>query len=202
LSDVSSFNNFPGTVTDANAPKSPNPLAGIPSEEIYQEGIFVGYRYFDTFDVATSFPFGFGLSYTTFEYTDLKLTQNGEEITATFQVKNAGKTAGKEVVQLYVSAPKGTLEKPAKELKGFAKTKLLQPGESASISLTISADDLGSFDTAKSAWTRDAGDYQFLIGSDSKTIRLQATLPLKSKVVFKTKKLLSPKVDIKELSKK
>ncbi|MDP2061452.1 MAG: glycoside hydrolase family 3 N-terminal domain-containing protein [Flavobacteriaceae bacterium] len=202
LNDVSSFNNFPGVITDPNVPKSPNPMAGIPSEEIYQEGIYVGYRYFDTFEVPTSFPFGFGLSFTTFEYSDLKLTQNGEEITVTFQIKNTGKTAGKEVVQLYVSAPKGRLEKPTKELKGFAKTKLLQPGESASLALTISADDLGSYDPSKSAWTRDAGDYQFLIGSDSKTIRLQTNIQLNSKLIFKTKKLLSPKIDIKELTKK
>jgi len=202
LNDVSSFNNFPGVITDSNAPQSPNPLAGIPSEEIYQEGIYIGYRYFDTFEVPTSFAFGFGLSYTTFEYTDLKVSQNGEEITVVFQIKNTGKTAGKEVVQLYVSAPKGSLEKPTKELKAFAKTKLLQPGESTALSLTISADDLGSYDTSKSAWTRDAGDYQFLIGSDSKTIRLQTNIQLKSKLIFKTKKLLSPKVDIKELTKK
>lgn len=202
LNDVSSFNSFPGVITDSNAPQSPNPLAGIPSEEIYQEGIYVGYRYFDTFEVPTSFAFGFGLSYTTFEYTDLKVSQNGEEITVVFQIKNTGKTAGKEVVQLYVSAPKGSLEKPTKELKAFAKTKLLQPGESTALSLTISADDLGSYDTSKSAWTRDAGDYQFLIGSDSKTIRLQTNIQLKSKLIFKTKKLLSPKVDIKELTKK
>lgn len=201
LRDVSSFNNFPGTITDPNAPKSQNPLAGIPSEEIYQEGIYVGYRYYDTFDVPTSFPFGFGLSYTDFEYTDLKVSQNGEEISVTFQIKNSGKTAGKEVVQLYVSAPKGQLEKPTKELKGFAKTKLLQPGESTTVSLTISATDLGSYDTSKSAWARDAGDYQLLIGSDSKTIRLQKSISLNSKIIFKTKKLLSPKVEIKELHK-
>jgi len=202
LSDVSSSNNFPGTVTDANAPKSPNPMAGIPSEEIYQEGIFVGYRYYDTFEVPTSYPFGFGLSYTAFEYSDLKISQNGEEITATFQINNSGKTAGKEVAQLYVSAPKGQLEKPAKELKGFVKTKLLQPGESVSLSLTIPADDLGSYDTSKSAWTRDAGNYQFLIGNDSKSIQLQTTIQLNSKLIFKTKKLLSPKAEIKELTKK
>ncbi len=201
LGDVSSFNNFPGTITDPNAPKSQNPLAGIPSEEIYQEGIYVGYRYYDTFDVPTSFPFGFGLSYTAFEYTDLKALRNGEEITITFQIKNAGKTAGKEVAQLYVSAPKGQLEKPAKELKGFAKTKLLQPGESTTVSVTISAADLGSYDTSKSAWARDAGNYQFLIGSDSKTIRLQTEIALEKKIIFKTKKLLSPKVEIKERSK-
>lgn len=202
LSDVSSFNNFPGTITDPNAPKSQNPLAGIPSEEIYQEGIYVGYRYYDTFDVPTSFPFGFGLSYTAFEYSDLKALRNGEEITITFQIKNTGKTAGKEVAQLYVSAPKGQLEKPAKELKGFAKTKLLQPGESTIVSVTISAADLGSYDTSKSAWARDAGNYQFLVGSDSKTIRLQAEIALEKKIIFKTKKLLSPKVEIKELTKK
>ena len=114
------------------------------SEVIYQEGIDAGYRYYDTFGVDTAYPFGYGLSYTQFSYENLfqsaKKFEKGLKIS--LDVKNTGERAGKEVVQLYISAPAKTLDKPAKELKAFVKTKLLQPGEKQTITFEITARQL------------------------------------------------------------
>ena len=202
ISDVASSKNFPGKVLDPTMPKPMNPLMGIPSEEIYEEGIYIGYRYFDTFEVASSFPFGYGLSYTSFEYSDLDLTQNNDEIQIACIVKNTGNTAGKEVIQLYVKSPQGKVEKPIKELKAFAKTKLLNEGESQKITFNISIDDLGYYDTPTNSWKLDQGNYEFLIANDSQSTKLSSKTRLKAKVIKTTQKLLSPIVKINELSKK
>ncbi|MCF8273487.1 MAG: glycoside hydrolase family 3 C-terminal domain-containing protein [Flavobacteriaceae bacterium] len=201
LSDIPSSKNFPGKVIDPNAPGPTNPLMGVPSEEIYEEGIYIGYRYFDAFHVESSYPFGFGLSYTNFEYTDLILTQEGDDIHVECTIKNTGKSAGKEIVQLYVKSPLGTIEKPEKELKGFAKTQLLNAGESQKVVFKTTINNLGYYDTASNSWKLDAGNYAFLVASDSKTIKLSKTISLDSKIIEKTEKLLSPTVEINELSK-
>jgi beta-glucosidase len=200
LSDIPSTENFPGKVVDVNAPKPNSPLMGIPSEEIYEEGIYVGYRFFDTFNVDVSYPFGFGLSYTTFEYSNLNIVQDGDDITVSCSVKNTGNTDGKEVVQLYVKSALGTIEKPDKELKGFAKTKLLKTGESQNIIIKTNVSDLGYYDTNLHSWKLDAGLYNFSIASSSKNIELNKDLALDSRIIKTTKPLLSPQVEINELS--
>ena len=145
----------------------------------YEEDIYVGYRYFDSFEVPVSYPFGFGLSYTTFEYSDAKINQKGDAYEVTVTVKNTGKLDGKEVVELYISAPDNkAANKPAKELKTFAKTKLLKPGESETLTLSVKAADLASFDEAASAWVVAEGEYQFLVGASSQDIK--ATLTAKA----------------------
>ena len=151
----------------------------------YEEDIYVGYRYFDSFDVPVSYPFGFGLSYTTFEYSDAKIAQKNDIYDVTVTVKNTGKFEGKEVVELYISAPDNkAANKPAKELKAYAKTKLLKPGESETLTLSITAPELASFDEAASAWVVAEGEYQFMVGASSQDIKATLTAPAKS---FQTK---------------
>ena len=142
----------------------------------YEEDIYVGYRYFDSFDVPVSYPFGFGLSYTTFEYADAKVAENGDAYEVSVTIKNSGEREGKEVVELYVAAPDSkAANKPVKELKAYAKTKNLKPGESETLTLSVKAADLASFDEAASAWVVAEGEYQFLVGASSQDIK--ATLP-------------------------
>ena len=142
----------------------------------YEEDIYVGYRYFDSFEVPVAYPFGFGLSYTTFEYSDAKFAEKGDAYEVSVTVKNTGTREGKEVVELYVSAPDNkAANKPAKELKAFAKTKALKAGESETITMTVKAADLASFDEAASAWVVAEGEYQFLVGASAQDIK--ATLP-------------------------
>ena len=142
----------------------------------YEEDIYVGYRYFDSFEVPVAYPFGFGLSYTTFEYSDAKIAEKGDAYEVSVTVKNTGTREGKEVVELYVSAPDNkAANKPAKELKAFAKTKALKAGESEAITMTVKAADLASFDEAASAWVVAEGEYQFLVGASAQDIK--ATLP-------------------------
>ena len=151
----------------------------------YEEDIYVGYRYFDSFEVPVSYPFGFGLSYTTFEYSDAKIAQKNDIYDVTVTVKNTGKHEGKEVVELYISAPDNkAANKPAKELKAYAKTKLLKPGESETLTLSITAPELASFDEAASAWVVAEGEYQFLVGASSQDIKATLTANAKS---FQTK---------------
>ncbi len=138
----------------------------------YEEDIYVGYRYFDSFGKEVSYPFGYGLSYTTFEYGNPIIKADNGVYTVTVDVKNTGKIAGKEVVQLYVTAPNSArMNKPEKELKAFAKTKELKPGETATVTLTVKAADLASFDEANSSWMVDAGNYKFLVGASSRDIK-------------------------------
>ena len=142
----------------------------------YEEDIYVGYRYFDSFEVPVSYPFGFGLSYTTFEYSDAKVAQKGDAYEVTVTIKNSGEREGKEVVELYVTAPDSkAANKPAKELKAYAKTKALKPGESETLTLSVKAADLASFDEAASAWVVAEGQYQFLVAASAQDIK--ATLP-------------------------
>ena len=139
---------------------------------LYEEDIYVGYRYFDTFNKPVAYPFGYGLSYTTFAYSNPTVTNEGGVITVSVDVKNTGKRAGKEVVQLYASAPDAAkVNKPEKELKAFAKTQELQPGESQTVKLTFAAADLASFDEATSSWVVDEGTYTLLIGASSRDVR-------------------------------
>ncbi len=137
----------------------------------YEEGIWVGYRHFITHDIAVSYPFGYGLSYTTFDYGQPKVKAGQDGFTATITVTNTGNVPGREVVQLYVSAPAGGLEKPHYELKAFAKTKTLMPGESDTLSMTVTAYDLASFNESTAAWETVAGTYALLFGASATDIR-------------------------------
>ena len=163
-SDTPSAKNFPGIPADN------------PKEVTYQEGIYVGYRYFNTFNVKPSYEFGFGSSYTTFDFTDVKLSAPtfNATLTVSVTVKNTGKTAGKEVVQVYLSAPSKSIDKPKEELKAFAKTKELKPGESETLKLTLSPKDLASFLESRSAWIAEAGTYKVLVGASSLDIKKSA----------------------------
>ena len=147
----------------------------------YEEDIYVGYRYFDSFEVPVSYPFGFGLSYTTFEYSDAKISQTDDAVTVTVTVKNTGEREGKEVVELYIAAPDAkAANKPAKELKAFAKTKTLKAGESETLTLTVKTADLASFDEAASAWVVAEGEYQFLVAASAQDIKATLSAPVKA----------------------
>ncbi|MCQ2228720.1 MAG: glycoside hydrolase family 3 C-terminal domain-containing protein [Bacteroidales bacterium] len=140
----------------------------------HKEGIWLGYRWFDKQNLEVSYPFGYGLSYTTFEYSDVKVANDGKNITVDVTVANTGKVAGKEVVELYASAPAGSIEKPVQELKAYAKTKELAAGESEVVTLVVPVSELASFDVAQSAWVVEAGDYKLNIGASSRDIRATA----------------------------
>ena len=159
----------------------------------YEEDIYVGYRYFDSFDVQVSYPFGYGLSYTTFEYSDASVKQEGDSYKVTLTVTNTGNYTGKEVVQVYVSAPDNKqANKPVKELKAYAKTESLNPGQSTVVEMTVKAADLASFDEKESAWIVTKGDYGFLIGASSKDIRLTLQAAVKAQKT-KVNNVLAPK---------
>ncbi|MBO4482805.1 MAG: glycoside hydrolase family 3 C-terminal domain-containing protein [Prevotella sp.] len=168
----------------------------------YEEDIYVGYRYFDSFNVPVSYPFGFGLSYTTFEYSDAKIAEKdgGYEVNVT--VKNTGAYEGKEVVELYVSAPDNkAANKPVKELKAFAKTKSLKPGESETVTLNVKAADLASFDEPNSAWVVTKGEYDFIVAASAKEIK--ATLKTTAQAIqTKANNVLKPNVKLNLLKRK
>jgi len=150
----------------------------------YEEDVYVGYRYFDSFEVPVSYPFGFGLSYTTFDYSDAKCTVDGDSFVVNVTIKNTGNYDGKEVVELYISAPDNkAANKPAKELKAYAKTKLLKPGESETLTLTVKAEDLASFDEAASAWVVAEGEYQFLVAASAQDVKATLTANAKASEV-------------------
>jgi beta-glucosidase len=201
-SDVPSAKTFPGKELPGVAPSGLNPFGDKPSESTYDEGIYVGYRYYETFGVRPAYEFGYGLSYTKFSYGNVKLSSDKFlVVTASVPVTNNGKVSGKEVVQLYVSAPKQGLSKPALELKAFAKTRLLKPGESQTISFTLSPKDLASFDPASSSWIVDPGAYTIKVGASSSQIKSSASVNVaKQIVVQKSQKLLAPTVSLRELN--
>ena len=166
----------------------------------YAEGIYVGYRYFQTAGAPVSYPFGYGKSYTTFEYSKPVVKATAEGFTATVTVKNTGSVAGKEAVQLYVAAPAGGLEKPAYELKGFAKTKELAPGETQTLTINVDKYTLASFNEATSAWETAAGTYKVMFGANAADIRATADYKLKKSESWKANNVLAPAQPINELS--
>ena len=167
----------------------------------HEEDIYVGYRYFDTFKKDVAYPFGFGLSYTTFEMGKPSVKANGKNIEVSVTVKNTGKVAGKQVAQVYVTAPKGAYEKPAKELKAFGKTRELKPGESQTLKMTLEKRDLASFDEANSQWKVDAGNYLFQVGTDVESIKGTATLKV-AEYTEKTSCACAPNVQLNYLKQK
>lgn len=167
----------------------------------HEEDIYVGYRYFDTFKKEVAYPFGFGLSYTTFEMGKPSVKANGKNIEVSVTIKNTGKVAGKQVAQVYVTAPKGAYEKPAKELKAFGKTRELKPGESQTLKMTLEKRDLASFDEANSQWKVDAGNYLFQVGTDVESIKGTATLKV-AEYAEKTSRACAPNVQVNYLKQK
>lgn len=134
----------------------------------YKEGVYVGYRYYTTKNVNVAYPFGYGLSYTTFEKSAPEANVNADgDITVKVNVKNAGKTAGKEVVEVYVSAPGKDMDKPARELKGFAKTRKLAPGETQTVEITIPYESLASFNEKDSRWQVEGGEYKIMVADNA-----------------------------------
>lgn len=189
--DVPSSTTFPGEPADD------------PINSFYNDGIYVGYRYYDSFKVKPSYEFGYGLSYTDFGYSDLKVTFDENTMKATINVivKNTGKKAGKEVVQIYLSAPNDQIEKPVQELKGFAKTRLLKPGESEMLTFELDGRLLASFWSGISSWVADAGKYTVKVGASSQDVRATADFILNtSKVVEKVNFVMQPNNFVKEIS--
>ena len=199
VADHPSTKNFPNASVDIFTYTSAgNKMPGYQFTN-HEEDIYVGYRYFDSFQKNVSYPFGYGLSYTTFAYSKPSVKKSGEQIEVSITVKNTGKVAGKEAVQVYVAAPKGNLEKPTKELKAFGKTRELQPGESQTLRMTLQRRDLASFDEEQSAWIVDAGTYQFLIAASATDIRATASLKVDA-MKEPTTHALKPQVKLNRLS--
>lgn len=188
--DIPSANNFQGTPVER------------PTNVTYTDGIYVGYRYFNTFNVKPAYEFGYGLSYTNFEYSNIKISNKefDKEIYITVDVKNIGNIAGKEVAQLYLDAPKTSIDKPSKELKGFAKTKLLQPGESQLITFRLTQKDLASFVPQASAWVVDQGTYKVEIAASSLNTKQTTTFTVPTKVIVeKVNNVLNNDTDFADL---
>ena len=200
--DHASSKNFPGQIdyySFKDMVANRRPIAGHTYTN-HEEDIYVGYRYFDTFQKNVAYPFGFGLSYTTFEMTKPVVKAKGKDaVEVSITVKNTGSVAGKEVAQVYVQAPKGRLEKPVQELKGFAKTRSLQPGESQTLTIVIPVRDLASFDDAGSQWLTEAGTYTFRIGASSRDIQATASLKL-NEYTEKTSNALAPQQKLRLLT--
>ncbi len=191
--DAAADNNFPANVDDKtlgamfmwgynpeSAPKDRQPMKDLDYTN-YEEDIYVGYRYFDSFGKPVAYPFGYGLSYTTFSYTDATSTLNGDVVTATVKVTNTGSRAGRNVVELFVAAPNSKkMNKPAKELRNYTKTRLLQPGESETVTMQVKVSDLASFNEKASAWKTDAGRYDFLFCSSANDVEAKASVNIKA----------------------
>jgi len=201
--DHPSTRNFPGNLdffSFQQAVSGDNPIAGYDYTN-HEEDIYVGYRYFDTFKQNVAYPFGFGLSYTTFEYTKPVVKVKGDQVDVTVTVKNTGSVSGKEVVQVYVTAPEGNIEKPCQELKAFGKTKELQPGESQTLTMQMQVREMSSFDEANSQWITEAGKYIFRIGASSRDIRCTAEAKL-NEYTEKVNNVLAPKHKLNLLKQK
>jgi len=167
---------FPKVLEDSPAHK----LDSFPAENDeakYTEGIFVGYRYFDTYKVEPQFPFGYGLSYTQFQYDDLSLVKSGDNVTAKFTVRNSGKVFGGEVAQLYVHKNNTEIIRAEKELKGFEKI-FLKPSESKTVTIQLGKDAFQYFDEKKNEWSVEAGEYEIQVGGSSRDIAQKAAFSL------------------------
>lgn len=176
---------FMGKVDDGR-----DPVANV-DYTVYEEDIYVGYRYFDTFQREVSYPFGYGLSYTTFDYVNPLINENAEELIISIDVINSGTIPGKEVVQIYVSAPhNSSLPKPAKELKAFGKTRELKAGEKQTLTMKMAKSDLASYDNERSAWVVDSGRYDIMVAASSRDVKQTLPLTLADPIICKTNKVL------------
>ena len=196
--DHPSTQNYPGTIDFYTYQTMKSNNYPVPGHDFtnHEEDIYVGYRYFDTFNREVAYPFGFGLSYTQFEYGKPTVKVSGNDITVSVSVRNSGKVSGKEVVQVYVKAPKGQLQKPEHELKTFGKTRELRPGESQTLTMKLQKRDLASFDEQNSQWLVEAGTYTFRVGASSRDIRGTAMANI-SRMTEKTTNALAPQQPLK-----
>lgn len=170
--------------TDYANAKTFSHMNGDIDDEYYTDGIYVGYRYFDTFDVTPAYPFGFGLSYTEFDVKAGSVTVDGSEIAVEAVVKNVGKVfSGREVVQVYYSAPSGELEKPYQELSGFAKTKELKPGESQTLSIRFPVSWMASYCESCASYVLEPGKYYIRVGNHSRNTHIAAAVELPRRTV-------------------
>ena len=192
LVDLPSSANFPNVRPTTTGRRRGNEKVEFQDYTKHAEGINVGYRYFATANKSVSYPFGFGLSYTTFSYSKpvVKATKDG--LTATITVTNTGKRAGKEVVELYVSAPAGGLEKPVCELKAFAKTRELQPNQSETLTMKVSLYDLASYNEATQSWETAPGKYTIGFGANVEDIRATASYHLSKQYTVKCHDVMRP----------
>ena len=163
---------------------------------LHKEGLNVGYRYFSTTGRAVSYPFGFGLSYTTFAYSKPAVKATKDGFTAQITITNSGKVAGKEAVQLYVSAPSGGLEKPAVELKSFAKTRELLPGESQTLTMHVTNYDLASYNETTQSWETAAGKYTVRFSASVDDVRQTATYTLGKAQSVKCHDVMPPSMQL------
>ncbi len=209
-SDAPSSNTFPGVAVESDVQDDAADLSGfsfnrrVPWEVVYEEDIYVGYRYYETFKVPVSYEFGYGLSYTTFEYSKAGISSDKlkDKLEISVTVTNTGDMAGKEVVQVYASAPDNKLEKPAMVLVAFGKTKELAPGASQDLTFTVSANELASFDEATSSFVVEQGDYTIEIGASSKDIKAKEKFAVEADIVTSTvSKALVPEREINRLTK-
>ena len=173
--DTPTYDNFPydftGPLAMGNYPKIPRPERKNVHFVNYDEGIYVGYRYFDTYEKKVSYPFGYGLSYTTFSYGAPKVKKASDgNYTLSVEVTNTGNVAGKEVVQAYYSLSSSNVDRPVRQLVCFGKTPLLSPGEKTTVSMTFTERDLSYFDETSHSWILEKGNYQIAIGSNSRNI--------------------------------
>lgn len=162
-------------------------------ETVYKEGVFVGYRHYDTNHIKTAYPFGYGLSYSSFSYGTPVLEMANDTVVVNVEVKNTGKAAGKEVVQLYVSAPGKDMVKPVKELKGFSKTGLLKAGEKETLTLRVPVSDLASFDEFASSWKLEGGTYQFHVAADAENVKSSLSVDIEGKTTETVLPVMLPK---------
>ena len=172
---------------------------GNTKEEYYREGIYVGYRYFDSFGVEPAFPFGFGLSYTDFKLECVETRVEGREIAVTVRITNTGDTySGKEVAQLYVSAPEGRLCKEYQSLAAFGKTALLAPGESQALQLRFNFGSLASYRESDNCFVLEQGDYVLRLGNSSRDTAACAVVELGAEVIVSTHDGICPVKDVFE----
>lgn len=196
--EVSPSGKLPDTIAYEISDYPSDKFFGSGDMDCYGEDIYVGYRYFETFAKdRVRFPFGFGMSYTSFDITASDFKLDGDKVTGSVNVKNTGSTPGREVVQIYCSAPQGKLGKPARVLCGFDKTRTLQPGESQTLSFEIPLESVASYDDSgvtghKSAWILEQGGYVFYAGADVRSASEAYSLTLPETVVRQCKSALGP----------
>ena len=200
--DSPSSLNFPYDYVPAQTNRRWGPRGPVKDVDYseYTDGIWVGYRYFQTAGVEVSYPFGYGLSYTTFAYSKPSVKATADGFIASVTVANTGKVAGKEAVQIYVTAPAGGLDKPALELKGFAKTRELQPGESQTLEIKVSNYGIASFNEASSAWEAAAGTYKVHFAASVADIRATVDYKLKTALKWEVHNVLAPEAPVKEIT--
>jgi len=206
--DAPTAKNFPGVAEKSekvdNAPDQSgfSFMRRTPWEVTYEEDIYVGYRYYNTFKVPVAYEFGYGLSYTKFDISNLKssATDFTGKLTVSVDVKNTGTVAGREVVEVYINSPSVKLKKPEETLAAYAKTKLLKPGESQILSFNIESKDFASFDEATSSWIAEAGNYNVRVGVSSKAIKQTASFKIANELnAGKVSKALAPSREINKL---